>query len=431
MARADAAARVLENPFVGDPGAWQQSAERLLASQGVVGARADDASLLRSTLARALALTVVRGESPATALSPARVPERLLARLGRPRRELVRLVAAAARAQRALGALAGVSSSLRAARAAAWSASFGASLLVTGRLERVIREHDVLVTGETGAGKDAIAHAIALGTLGGPDGGEAPFAALNIAAFPETLVESELFGHARGAFTGASTARVGHIRSVASGCLFLDEVGDLPPTAQSKLLRVMETDRVTPLGSDTTYDADVRYIAATHKDLRAMVASGAFREDLYERLAGNVIRLPALRERIEDVLPIGLRFAERYLEPRAPEWRQVRSFLESREARAHAWPGNVRELQNCLRNVLLGLDPGLLPEPTVPVREPTADDVPARVRDGRTSLADVEGWYVTRVFERSAQSYAVAARVLELDRSTVRRKLRQAATRSG
>jgi two-component system response regulator HydG len=328
--------------------------------------------------------------------------------------------------------LAGASASLGAVRAEAWSVSFGATLLDSPRLERVIREHDVLVTGETGTGKEAVAHAIALGTAGGSDGSPAPFFALNVAAIPETLIESELFGHVRGAFTGAGQTRAGHIRSVASGCLFLDEVGDLPATVQSKLLRVMETDRVTPLGSEASYHADVRYLTATHKDLREMVAAGTFRQDLYERLAGHVIRLPPLRERPEDLAPIGLEFAGRYLEPEAPEWRAVKAFLASREARLYRWPGNVRELHNCLRNVMLAIDPGITthsPRGGAPSDVPSDGAalaaIPRALADGTLPFAEVEAWYLEHVLERTGRNYAAAARILGLDRSTVRRKIRE------
>jgi two-component system response regulator HydG len=201
-------------------------------------------------------------------------------------------------------------------------------------------------------------------------------------------------------------------------------VGDLPLTAQSKLLRVMETDRVTPLGSDASYDADVRYVAATHKDLRAMVRSGAFRADLYERLAGNVIRLPSLRERPEDIGPIGERFAARYLVAEAPEWRQVRAFLTSQEARTHSWPGNVRELQNCLRNVLLGITPGLLVSAEPAETASALSALPDTVRARSAPLAAVEAWYVAQVVARCGGNHAFAARVLGVDRATVRRKLR-------
>jgi DNA-binding NtrC family response regulator len=426
---ANGLSRVLENPFVGAPGEWRTAAKRVLghargrASRGRARAAAARSERLDAAVASALARAVLRGDPVRAALSEQNVTERELFAQGVRREQLVSLVCAAARCQSALEMLAGGSSSLRAVKAAAWAASFGSSLPAMLRLERVVRDHDVLVSGETGSGKDAIAHAIALGTLSANEQ-PAPFAALNIAAIPETLIESELFGHVRGAFTGAGKDRVGHVRSVASGCLFLDEVGDLPLTAQSKLLRVMETDRVTPLGSDASYDADVRYVAATHKDLRAMVRSGAFRADLYERLAGNVIRLPSLRERPEDIGPIGERFAARYLVAEAPEWRQVRAFLTSQEARTHSWPGNVRELQNCLRNVLLGITPGLLVSAEPAETASALSALPDTVRARSAPLAAVEAWYVAQVVARCGGNHAFAARVLGVDRATVRRKLR-------
>jgi transcriptional regulator with AAA-type ATPase domain len=424
----DPVARVLGNPFTGAANEWQQAAERVLSFEDSLptslGTQSDADSALRRIVARTLAEVVVRGRKVGDVLGVNRVPERWFTRVRSSRGDAMRWVAAAARCQTTLGALAGVSESLKEVRASAWNASFGASLSTSVRLERVIREHDVLIVGETGTGKEAVAHAIARGTPRTSDPGEAPFAALNIAAIPETLIESELFGHVKGAFTGAGKTRVGHIRSVASGCLFLDEVGDLPLTAQSKLLRVMETDHVTPLGSDVSYDADVRYIAATHKDLRQMVERGTFRDDLYERLAGEVIRLPPLRERPEDLAPIGERFCERYLDGSAPEWRLVRRFLASAEAKAHGWPGNVRELQNRLRSVLLGIDPGLH-APAEPTR-PSAPELPRAVREARATLSETEEWYVERVLEKSAKNYALAARVLGIDRSTVRRKARAA-----
>jgi DNA-binding NtrC family response regulator len=424
------ATRALENPFVERGGDWTAAARRLLATDvtpaSLVAGGASAESVAQLALARALALARLSARPPFEELS--RLPERALSKSEWSRNALVGVAQAAVRCQRSLDRLVGASESLRAVRASAWGLCFGQSVLDSRRLERVLREHDVLITGETGTGKEAVAIALGLGTPGGPDGGEAPFFALNIAAIPETLIESELFGHVRGAFTGAGKARPGHIRHVASGCLFLDEVGDLPATAQSKLLRVMETDRVTPLGSEMSYAADVRYIAATHKDLRRMVGTGAFRQDLYERLAGHVIRLPPLRERSEDLLPIGVEFAERYLGPTAPEWKRVRAFLESGSARAHRWPGNVRELHNCLRNVMLGIDPGLTTPGATTESEAElavpAGGIPGAVLAASAPFAEVERWYFERVLARSDHNFALAARVLGVDRSTLRRKIR-------
>jgi DNA-binding NtrC family response regulator len=412
MSHDELAARVLKNPFDAREGDWRAAAERLLAA-----GRGESAFL-----ARLLARAAIEGASLRELTSARSLPERALERLECSRADVGRILGAWLRCMAELEGLAGTSLSLQRVRAAAWSTCFGESLERTLRFERVIREHDVLITGETGTGKEAVARAIAEGTLGHGDGGRGPFSALNIAAVPETLIESELFGHVRGAFTGAQRARAGHIRSAAGGVLLLDEVGDLPVTAQSKLLRVMETDMVTPVGSDATHAADVRYVTATHQDLGQMVRAGRFRADLYQRLAGNVIHLPALRERPEDVLEIGTRFAARYLNEGAPEWKRVNQWLSSREVGSHAWPGNVRELQNCLRNVLLGVDAGV--RPSADVTPDLHEALPAFVRDASASLARVESWYLLRAFDRAGRNYAQAARVLGVDRATVRRKLR-------
>ena len=313
---------------------------------------------------------------------------------------------------------------MRRVRRDTWAACFGESLYHALVLEAVVRDHDVLILGETGTGKETVAEAIVAGTPGDASGSPCPRAALNAAAVPDTLIESELFGHVRGAFTGAQGSRAGRIRSAADGCFFLDEIGDLTDTAQAKLLRVMETDEVTPLGSDKPERADVRYVAATHQDLAAMVDAGSFRRDLYQRLAGNVIQLPPLRQRPEDIVDIGLAFVARYVadEGQALGLDHLRPWLESAEARAYPWPGNVRELQNALRNVMLGLPPALTAEPR---SSPTAAPLPPALVDGSWPLAQVERWYIDRVVQRSAGNLSEAARFLGVDRSTLARRLRR------
>jgi DNA-binding NtrC family response regulator len=247
-----------------------------------------------------------------------------------------------------------------------------------------------------------------------------------VAAVPETLIESELFGHARGAFTGATEARRGRVRSADRGCLFLDEVGDLPLTAQVKLLRVIETDHVQPLGSDQLHRADVRYVAATHQDLPALVRAGRFREDLYQRLAGVVIRLPALRERPEDIAAIGEQIIAAATRELALEvdLAAITRWLHGAEARRYAWPGNVRELRNVVRNLLLGLPSGLAPASRPAAK--AAEGLPERIRSGEASLAEVETWYLRRALDKTHGNLAAAARLLGVDRSTVARKLQRA-----
>jgi DNA-binding NtrC family response regulator len=345
--------------------------------------------------------------------------------LPRSRASYARVAAASARCTNLLRAMHGTSRAMADVREATWAACFGRSLVHGLLLERVVRDHDVLIEGETGTGKEGIALAIAAACLGGEHGERAPYAEINAAAVPETLVEGELFGHVKGAFTGAAHARQGLVRSADGGCLFLDEVGDLPLSAQVKLLRVIETDRVQPLGSDRVQTVDVRFVAATHHDLSVRVREGRFRGDLYQRLAGVNIHLPALRDRPEDIVAIGAHFVRRALSGMAleSELPGLLKWLERPETRRYPWPGNVRELQNVLRNLLLGLPSGI--EPGAAVAPPvTGEQVPERIASGDASLAEVEGWYMARALQRAEGNMTLAARMLGVDRTTVARKLR-------
>jgi DNA-binding NtrC family response regulator len=357
-------------------------------------------------------------------LKPAHLPPSVLRELPRKRGEYVRVAAAAGRAYKALLRILGSSAAMGMLRAEIWGACFGESLMHTLELEQVIRDHDVLILGETGTGKEAVAQVFLEATPGNGTGSPAPQSALNAAAIPDTLVESELFGHGKGAFTGATEARLGRLRAAAGGAFFLDEVGDLPKTTQVKLLRVMETNEIYPLGTDTPHQADVRYIAATHKDLQAMVNAGQFRRDLFGRLAGITISLPPLRDRPEDIEEIGLGFLEQYTNEstgvldRTP----VLRWLRSAEARNYHWPGNVRELQNALRNLMLGLPPGLTAKRAV---RPATSEVPSAIARGESTLALVEEWYVGRVISGAQNNLTKAAQTLGVNRSTLRRRLKR------
>ncbi len=201
----------------------------------------------------------------------------------------------------------------------------------------------VLVLGETGTGKELVARSLhARGTRA-----RGPFVALNCGAIPATLLESELFGFERGAFTGADRAHSGQIESAGGGTLFLDEIAEMPPGAQAKLLRVLQDHRVRRIGAARDLQVDVRVVAATHQDLGALVGAKAFRADLYHRLNEIRVQLPPLRERGDDIDQIALAILERL-------GRELGRSLELTPAacarlRAHDWPGNVRELENCLR----------------------------------------------------------------------------------
>lgn len=420
-----AAERVVQSPF---SRGWRAAARRLeqvdvRAALGELARAPEQAELV---LIAALHVAAIRDAEAARRLA-ASVPRAVAQRLPRSTAAYLRTALAAGRCWAALAALHGDSEAMARVRHQTWSACFGQSLLRALELERVIRDHDVLVVGETGTGKETVAGAIQAGTPGDASGAPAPSAALNAAAIPDALVESELFGHVRGAFTGAIGDRPGRVRSAAGGCLFLDEVGDLPPTAQAKLLRVMETNRVSPVGSDREHDADVRYVAATHQDLGAMVDSGAFRRDLQQRLAGMVIVIPPLRDRPEDIASIGMAFVAEQV---PGDHRHIARFLASDEARRYAWPGNVRELANALRNLLLGLAPGIGaeagPRDTAPGRQSL--EIPdARIAAGTATLEEATDWYVARVLAAHGGNFAAAGRALGVDRSTVKRRAQPAA----
>jgi Nif-specific regulatory protein len=211
-----------------------------------------------------------------------------------------------------------------------------------------------LVLGESGTGKELVAHAIHVNS----DRASGPFIKINGAAFPETLFEAELFGYERGAFTGATGRKPGRIDRAQGGTLFLDEIGELPPSTQVKLLRVLQSREYERLGGTETLKADVRVIAATNKDLVAAVAGGTFREDLFYRLNVFTITVPPLRDRREDVPSLAQYFLEKYAREHRRDIRGMTSGALDALA-AHAWPGNVRELENAVERAVVSC-PGMV-----------------------------------------------------------------------
>ncbi len=202
----------------------------------------------------------------------------------------------------------------------------------------------VLVLGETGSGKEMVARALHRHSARA----HAPFVAINCAAIPKELLESELFGHVRGAFTGATTDRPGCFRAADGGVLLLDEIGDMAPGVQAKILRVLQEGEVTPLGGHKTVRVDVRVVAATHRDLAAAVRDGSFREDLFYRLNVLVVRLPALRERLADIIPLAEHFLRRAAARQDGVAPKALSAGAAQALLRHGWPGNVRELRNVM-----------------------------------------------------------------------------------
>lgn len=286
----------------------------------------------------------------------------------------------------------------------------------------------VLITGESGTGKELLARAVHRGS----SRRNRPFVAVNCAALPEALVESELFGHAKGAYTGANNTRSGRVLAAQGGTLFLDEVGDLPLTAQSKLLRALQEREVTPVGSDTPVACDVRVVAATHRDLRAMVDAGEFRLDLYYRL--NVIRVHAapLRERPEDIVPLAEHFIAMFNERAG---RSVKGITAQTAAvlTAHPWPGNVRELSNAIERAVVLSTSSMLDttalglEPTRTKAAPAKPTVPVvgEEMDLRSAIKQVEGQLIARALEKAGGNRTEAAAILGLNRTTLVEKLRK------
>ena len=206
----------------------------------------------------------------------------------------------------------------------------------------------VLLLGESGTGKELAASAI----HGNSPRAEGPFVRLNCAAIPEGLVESELFGHERGAFTGATGMRKGRFEMAHGGTLFLDEVGDLSPLTQAKLLRILQEKEFERVGGSQTIRVDVRLIAATNRDLEQMVQEGSYRQDLYYRLSVFPIQLPPLRKRCEDIMPLATHFAEKYGAENNREIRRI-STEATRLLTSYSWPGNIRELENVMERAVI------------------------------------------------------------------------------
>jgi two-component system response regulator HydG len=280
----------------------------------------------------------------------------------------------------------------------------------------------VVVTGESGTGKEVVALALHQNSARA----DQPFIAVNVAALPAELLESELFGHARGAFTGAHQARKGLFEAAHQGTLFLDEIGEMPLPLQAKLLRALQEGEVRRLGEDKPIVVDVRVLCATHRDLHEQVVQGRFREDLYYRLKVLTLCVNPLRERRPDILPLAKQFL-------TGERTRARRFSAAAEAAllAHPWPGNVRELQNAVKYgaaLATGdlIDVEHLPE-EVSARTPKRPGARPGVAAGGPlrTLAEVEREHVLAVLEACGGSAARAAQALGIGRSSLWRKLKQ------
>jgi two-component system response regulator HydG len=284
---------------------------------------------------------------------------------------------------------------------------------------------NVLITGESGTGKELVAKALHFNS----QRADRPFVPINCAAVPASLLESELFGHVKGAFTGAVNSRRGLFREAHGGTLFLDEIGDMAPELQAKLLRAIEDRSVRPVGSDQATPLDVRVIAATHQDLLARIRAGQFRDDLYYRLAVIPIQLPALRERKEDIPLLAEHFLTRAI---AASGKQVSGFTPETMTilLRHPWPGNVRELENVVeRSVTLTAGGTIAPDALLldtSAGPPTALSLAQFPR--RPTLQELTDEYVALVLQETGGDKARAADLLGISKRTLYRWDRQPAT---
>ena len=282
-------------------------------------------------------------------------------------------------------------------------------------------ESTILIVGESGTGKELIAEAIHQNSRRS----RGPFVAVNMAAVPASLVESELFGHVKGAFTGATASRVGRFEAANGGTIFIDEIGDFALESQAKLLRVLETHAITPVGGNDEIECDVRVVAATSRNLEELVSKGAFREDLYYRLTVVTVPLPPLRERPDDIPLLVRHFLDELCkanerERMSPD-KELTRFLETFD-----WPGNVRQLANCLESMVVMAVGTTL----------TVDDLPANVAATRhgdqpevqipigTTIEDLERQAVEQALERFDGNRTRAAESLGISVRTLQRKLK-------
>jgi two-component system response regulator PilR (NtrC family) len=287
----------------------------------------------------------------------------------------------------------------------------------------------VLIQGESGVGKELVARALHSGSPRAPR----PFIPVNCGALTETLLESELFGHAKGSFTGAVAEKVGLVEVAHTGTLFLDEVSEMSPQLQVKVLRLLEEKEYKPVGSVTTKRTDIRFITATNRDLEKEVRNGAFRKDLYYRLNVIPIRIPPLRERQDDIPLLAEHFLTRYAREMR---RQEKTF--TREAKAalltHPWPGNIRELENAVqRAVALSEGPEITVEDLLETAAPSPDSrffrgARAIGEDGLNldqTMAEIEIGYLRSALQKSGGSYTKAAQLLGMSLRSFRYKLQK------
>lgn len=300
----------------------------------------------------------------------------------------------------------------RCSRFVAESAAMRALLTRTAPIAAT--DASVVITGESGTGKEVLARALHVNS---PRAGK-PFVAVNVTALPAELLESELFGHVKGAFTGAFALKHGLFEAADGGTLLLDEIGEMPLALQAKLLRVLQNGEIRRVGDTRSFSVDVRMLCATHQNLRTCMAERRFREDLYYRLSVFTLTIPPLRERPEDILPLTRMLLAQETDSRGEMTEEAELALQ-----AYAWPGNVRQLANAIKHgavLAQGKPIGVAHLPPEVVSPATRRGGSARLR----TLADVERAHIVQVLEACDGRCSEAARVLGIGRTTLWRKLR-------
>ncbi|MBI3544338.1 MAG: sigma-54-dependent Fis family transcriptional regulator [Deltaproteobacteria bacterium] len=287
-------------------------------------------------------------------------------------------------------------------------------------VQRIAPTHaNVMITGETGTGKEVIARAI----HNLSPRAKCAFIPINCSAIPSELLESELFGHVKGAFTGAHQDKRGLFDEARGGTIFLDEIGDMPVSLQAKLLRVVQERTVKPVGSNKNHAVDIRIVAATHKDLRKAIREGLFREDLYYRLCVIPVALPALRQRKDDILPLAEHFLRKHL---ATHGLKIAGFMPRAIAKLieQPWPGNVRELENTVERAAILCTGQWITEDDIPSAESSVSS--GQFLDAYFSeplpLHEIEKRYIQLILRKTGTSKEQAAQILGIDRKTLYRK---------
>jgi len=278
----------------------------------------------------------------------------------------------------------------------------------------------VLITGESGTGKELIARAV---HDMGP-GNNRPFVAINCGALPSGLIESELFGHEKGAFTGALAKKTGKIELASGGTLFLDEIATMPLNLQVKLLRFLQEKTITRVGSNTTVKLNIRIIAATNADLKKAIQKGEFREDLYYRLNVIPIEVPPLRDRGEDILILVKYFLKKYSSTYSKKIREI-SPVALLALRGYSWPGNVRELKNIIeRIVVLSTDNNPIKKRDLPREILSGEPSRIEAKDLNKAMRSFERSFITSVLEKTGWNRLKAAQLMKVHRNTLLKKMK-------